>query len=185
MLQDEIIFWIILGSVILLSIGCLVYLYFKIKEHRKHYSEQKQFAESNILSSGLCLSFCWVLQRNYVHYYSYATQMVLNLLCNTSSLLLSIGTFSSIATVNNSSNTTLIMSFLAIAILIISLFLKPGKRAQQYIAVWRNTNRDIMKVFELLGSSEDTKNEDYIKEAIITAVNNRCEIEFSLSADED
>lgn len=180
---EFLIFSIIIGTVFLLCLGSVVYLVCKIREHRKHYLRQKERA-SAIKAIGMRESFCWVLQRNYVHYYSYATQMVLNLLCNVSSILFSIGTFSTIAVASSGTHMTLIMSFLSIVIIIVSLFLKPGKRAQQYVYVWRMTNKDIMMVLMALNNGED-EDQTTINTLIKKAVSDRCEIEFSLNSDED
>lgn len=130
---------------ITLSIAVMNY-YARIKEHKRRMIEvqkgiEELFSEDN--DKSLVNFFSLYAKRRYSYIQIYFLNQSVGKISDGMSLILSVATLAIVTTQGEVAWGSTIISMLAIAFVIVSIYVAPIKRAKQYLEAWRECDKNI------------------------------------------
>lgn len=147
-IDSNIVLYIFLGVAFFISTNIAVVNYcVRIKEHRKRMVEtQKKIVElfPEMTDEGLRAFFTIYIKRQYDYIKVYFLNQSIGKLSDGMSLILSVATLAIVATQEGVMWSSTIISMLAIAFVIVSIYVAPIKRAKQYLEAWRECDKNII-----------------------------------------
>lgn len=124
----------------------------RIKEHRRRMSETQKNINvlfSNSSDERLIDFFTLYVERQYDYIKVYFIFQSIGKMSDGMSLVLSVATLSIVATQEGVVWSSTIISMLAIAFVIVSIYVAPIKRAKQYLEVWRECDKNIISLLSM------------------------------------